>query len=1480
MSIFTKKDGKKLILRSAYIKLLVFLGLIGLSLITLRPIQALLNRVMVQIRSEIIGKVEDVTGLDVYYSSIRPAFLGSFDIRDLRFMKEEDALFSVSGIKLNFSIREILVSKKAIIHTVLVEKPVLSIDTLRDKDTFDKISTWFKEQEKDSQDERDLIQQIANFLPKDVDYQIHNGSFYLVDGETTYQIEDINFNLKGKDNKFHIDGYFAAEFTNLDVLDRNLTIKTNVGLNGVFSDDLQEGSSDISFAYITCDEDTQVLFTVLPIKFSVNYKDKTIFASEKIENTSLEYSFYYEIENGNIDAELYFDDFQMSEIIMLSSKINYAEYLLYTRLIGSASLSYNNENELNYSLNLLGRNTSAAVSASFIDSILINAYGNEKYLFINDLLVSTSENALRNGFFQGTARFSGNIEFSPFKPSGTLLINNFSLTGNDHLSAVFNVSSRNNMIQVSSRRVAIAQTQINNLDVFIYPYGRDISISLSGYSMDSGYMFIDAIYNNNPDQLVVSMTLDSLSVYEITEYIRPFTDFIPIPAIGQEYARKCLINTDIFMSTNFTNIMYNAPNLVLNMGETQGILSLSGTDRQFTLSNGLFNLDDNELAVSANINYSNPQDLYFSLNANYLEFSWNITGQLIDSSILVINDPNGLNIYGNMSDTGAVSGYIEAIDFPIPVNAQPVYLSFYSTINYNALDSWDINLNHFLVRNVNSQDGMESLRISGAANQDGASFREIIYNDTRGFLTGSADFSWDTDFSYIAFAANITDGRERGEFYHLEGVYRNENITVNASISEMNFDRFIKNSIPMLVSADISASWSSIDSFNAKINLSSFYTRIQNSDIHGAFIINMTNENVLVENLWLNIDGLRAVIPEFLVNREEGILKARADVSGYTMNRNFNTNINLDFSFDRVNSWRDIQRAAYNFDGKVIMKDVQYGAFNQDEMIFALSGNEGAISVNGGIRNMIRLEMDPEGNFFAGLSAPMPIRGTIIGTYNDGIIDAYCNNFFIDLESIWSLVSVGEDFSIKGGYITGQIDMRGPFWNPEFYGTAIGSSLRMSVPGYISEDIRAVPFNVLAEGYEMTFGPADTLCGTGGGTVNGWFLFQNWSPSTVGLDISIPRDSPIPFDVNINGFLANGNASGSLNLLFDGINSFMEIKGNLFTNDADLGLNMDEMMSISEEEPVDIDFRSIVDLSITAGSMVEFIWPTNSPIIRANPEMGTVFYVTLDTQTGQYSINSDIRVRSGELYYFDRNFFIRQGHIVFKENESSFDPYFSARAETRDRTDTGPVTIHLIVENQPLFGFEPRFEASPSLTQLEIYSILGQNFTTTQGEDNSEMVQRMLTTTTDLVTQFIATSDILSQFVFFRQLERQVRDFIGLDIFSVRTRLLHNVFATGASAFGGQGPVDRFSSVGNYIDNTTVFMGKYIGQHMFLHGMLTMRYDESSSALGNLRLRIEPDFGIELQSPFFNIRWDFFPFNPENWFVIDNSITLSWSKSF
>jgi len=277
--------------------------------------------------------------------------------------------------------------------------------------------------------------------------------------------------------------------------------------------------------------------------------------------------------------------------------------------------------------------------------------------------------------------------------------------------------------------------------------------------------------------------------------------------------------------------------------------------------------------------------------------------------------------------------------------------------------------------------------------------------------------------------------------------------------------------------------------------------------------------------------------------------------------------------------------------------------------------------------------------------------------------------------------------------------------------------------------------------------------------------------------------------------------------------------------------------------------------------------------------LGTKLHVTADTLTKQFSLTSDIKIRGGEIFYFERSFYIRSGQLVFRENELRFAPRLTARAETRDRNEDGPVTISLIVDNAPLFDFTARFESSPPLSQMEILALMGQSITGSQTDDNTGQNQR------ERALAFVNSgADMLAQFTLGQWFERHVRNFLQLDMFSFRTQVVQNFIFSRVPGLTLQ-PVDRNGALGNYLlDNTTLFGGKYIGQDLFIQGMLSMRYDANRNTFGGMTF--QPDIGLELQGPVvfyglnLRIRWDFVPEHPENWYANDNAITFTLSRSF
>jgi hypothetical protein len=299
----------------------------------------------------------------------------------------------------------------------------------------------------------------------------------------------------------------------------------------------------------------------------------------------------------------------------------------------------------------------------------------------------------------------------------------------------------------------------------------------------------------------------------------------------------------------------------------------------------------------------------------------------------------------------------------------------------------------------------------------------------------------------------------------------------------------------------------------------------------------------------------------------------------------------------------------------------------------------------------------------------------------------------------------------------------------------------------------------------------------------------------------------------------------------------------------------------------------VTDIRIKTGRRVEFFWPRSDfPVLQAYTDLGTGIHITSDEASRRFSLQGDVKLRSGEIFYFDRSFYIREGTLFFNENEIQFDPRISARAEIRDQSEEGPVTVSLIIDNAPLRSFTPRFESSPPLSQMEIFALLGQ----VPGDGSGGAGDRG--------NILVSTSvDALTQFTVMRRLQRELRNFLGLDMLSLRTQVLQNMVfqAAGINQNRGRtqdGVSERQMRAGNYFDNTTVFIGKYIGSDIFVQSLFSLRYDENRQTWGGLKL--EPDIGLEMQSPFFNIGVNLVPLHPENWFINDISFSLTWRRSF
>ncbi|MDR3343648.1 MAG: translocation/assembly module TamB [Treponema sp.] len=1495
-------------------EIFIFVALVIGTTFLLRPVQERLWRCMTQLRDELITQAEDFLGRELVYGSIGPSIFGTLDIRDIRVYGEDSPpVLTVSRFRVSYSLPALIgiILDKDIgnitesLHTVRIDRPVLTLDWDRDADLINLLFNQGAASPALSLD----------FLPESLLFRVSNGACELTSATNHFGVEGLTFDASVAQGMLQFQGTWnggvaidgrsiprlsrdglPAGLVAEELLKESLKAHTSMRIAGACATDLQRGNASLSITDLSGD-----LFRFRPLNLNLTLGDKKITLKKVNDRVGFDFSADYELDSGRLSLDFLSDHFSPRDILSLSGALKQYNPWLAIGISGSASLEQDPVEGIAYALDLSGVVPTGLLPLGRA-SFALAGTGDEGYINVDTLALILP---------LGKFRFQGGVGLSPLTPQGRLSVSDLTLSGAETVNTTFIVATQDNSLGREFRLFGADATfgtiALSNLDgsIMFEPGALNFLVSALCFSegaqdMDAppAQMALEGSFDYQSQYMEARVMLESFPVMDMMGLTRPF---IPIPELSSQDTVTTQLNhisitTEAFIATDFTHISYNAPGFVMvyeGMEDIVANLSLSGTDRRFAINQGRIRWSNGEVGIAGYAAVLNPLDITFALETTYLDRSYYLEGTILDRRSISIQGSNGLMLEARMTEGGGYSGYIEVEDILIPVAPllslsglgiqyqRPfVRLSLIASLHFDSLDSWYVDLDRLEIGDIQTPvSSMTSVQVAaGRVDQDGASFSPLVFNDGKGALTGTVSLSWNREFSDFAGSLLLDDeeslllgDEEGGERYKLNGSYQDSHLSMHLEGSGMQSTRIIPQVYPIEASGDIQVEWDSLDSFSANLNLSALSTRIQDTDVHVTGSASLSNAEMVLQNLRITYGGLTADIPSFNMNREESRVATEAQIQGSLLGKNMETTFNLGATFKPIASWLHITEAINAFNGTMTVSHARFDTLVlEDPLTFVFSRAGSLVFLTGGPQDMIRLQISDTGDLFAGLSAPSPVRGTIIGTIDAQNIDVQVPDLYVDLVSLWRFIPAQNIINFPGGFVTASVRIAGPLGDPEFFGTARGTSIRIQIPQFLPQDIRPIPFTIVLEGNEMTFDPVPAAVGSGRGTIKGWFRFARWVPDTFTLDIRVPQEQPIPFGFDLMGIIAKGTVSGRLNLSME--ERVLFITGDLMPDDTEITLNGEELAasqaggSLSQEQaPV------IADITIRTGRKVEFMWPTEKlPIIQASADMGTSLHIKSDVLTRRYSVIGDINLRSGEIFYFQRSFYMREGTLSFNENEIQFDPRISARAEVRDQTDDGPVTISMIIDNAPLQSFTARFESNPPLSQMEIFSFLGQNFTgaPTKGEDGA------------IQTPFVASAfDILAQTQVVRRFERIIRNFLKLDMFSIRTQMLQNL---AAQAIGVQDRVDRIGGVGNYFDNTTVFLGKYIGSAMFFQFMGSFRYDENEHTLGGLAwkgLAFEPDFGIELRNPWFDIRWNIAPLHPEHLCIDDISFTVTWRRS-
>jgi hypothetical protein len=178
--------------------------------------------------------------------------------------------------------------------------------------------------------------------------------------------------------------------------------------------------------------------------------------------------------------------------------------------------------------------------------------------------------------------------------------------------------------------------------------------------------------------------------------------------------------------------------------------------------------------------------------------------------------------------------------------------------------------------------------------------------------------------------------------------------------------------------------------------------------------------------------------------------------------------------------------------------------------------------------------------------------------------------------------------------------------------------------------------------------------------------------------------------------------------------------------------------------------------------------------------------------------------------------------------------------------------------------FSPRFLSEPGKSDIEIIALLG------------GPIQKQFAESGFGYSALLLSSDFVSQFGIVRPFEQSVRDVLGLDQFSIRTRVIQNVVLDRVLGIENASAEFESGSPGSYFNNTTIAFGKYIGNDLFLEALVRFYVG------AELGLQTDILISIEWPTPFFNLEWTVSPSleGLEDILLRNNTLTFSWLFSY
>ncbi len=372
---------------------------------------------------------------------------------------------------------------------------------------------------------------------------------------------------------------------------------------------------------------------------------------------------------------------------------------------------------------------------------------------------------------------------------------------------------------------------------------------------------------------------------------------------------------------------------------------------------------------------------------------------------------------------------------------------------------------------------------------------------------------------------------------------------------------------------------------------------------------------------------------------------------------------------------------------------------------------------------------------------------------------------------------------------------------------------------------------------------------------------------------------------SVDVYIEDGNEVGiRLPIVASNVDIWGDVSGNLSIVGQDMNINLEGeitaenlRMSIGMEplpEWWGSKRTTTMDMNILLRENVSFVLPLGpNPIFTAFIAENQRLHVSKHS-IGGLNVTGTLDIRSGEFYYFQKNFYITEGNISFPTTlygEAEFNPTINLRARLRDfDTEGQPVDIYLILRNATLDNITPSFESSPSKNINEIMTILGGSILPTgvYGDISISSMFSLLSASVDILTRMgiLRSTDT--------GLEQSIRTSLSLDTFSIHTNIVGNILYDTVNLASSNLDSENLSPMARYLDGTTLYLGKYITPEVYFEAMVHLQsstdWEDSSPSFIADDLDLDIEISLEWTNPLCTVSFFTQPDNITLYDIMDN----------